>query len=176
MRSLSFASAVAVVATLGLVVVDARALNRAPPPMEFTKDGKAFQWSIAHGVTGGLILSGPLEADGSNISMVIACSGLRSGAIQTRFYEPKANAAQLRLRTADRVFRVYRGIETSGSRTFVAGSGDLPDGFFKSLASSANVAVEYAGQVTTFPGPGQPLVKHFHRYCSSLSRRAAVDE
>lgn len=176
MRIVLSASGVAVAATLGFVVMEAQALDRAAPSTEFTRDGKSYRWGVAHGVTGGLILSGPQEADGSNVSLVITCSGLRSGAIQARFYEPKTDATQLRLRTGDRVFSVHSGIQTFGARSFVEGSGDLPGGFFKSLARSANVSMEYADQVTTFPGPGELMVEHFHRYCSSLSRRAGIDE
>jgi len=154
----------------------ARALDLAPAAKVFVKDGESYRWQVAHGVTGSVNLSGPLRPDGSNIDLVITCSGLRSGGIQARFYEPKADGAQLRLRTVDRVFRVHRGVQTFGARSFVEGHGDLPDGFFKSLADTPTVSVEYAGQVTVFPGPGAPLVEHFHRYCSSLARRAAADE
>lgn len=151
-------------------------LDRAPPPKDFVQDGVSYHWRVAHGVTGSLSLDGLKTADGYDLSLVLSCSGLRSGGVQARFYEPKPNAAQLRVRTADTVFRVYRGINEFREHSFVEGHGDLPDGYLKSLATSPTVTVEYAGQSRTFPGPGKALAEHFGRYCSELSQRAARDE
>lgn len=172
----------AVSALAALIVVGsaaappARALDLAPAPKVFIKDGESYRWQVAHGVTGGLILSGPLRADGSNIDLVITCSGLRSGGVQVRFYEPKPGASQLRLRTATSVFRVPRGAQTYEARAFLEGRGDVPRNFFKALARTPTISVEYAGQSTDFAGPGVALTEHFQRYCSSLARRAVVDE
>jgi hypothetical protein len=166
---------------VGLVVgaawaVHAMATDRAPPPKAFVQGGQAYHWSVAHGVTGGLLLIGPARADGSNVDLVLSCSGLKSGGVQARFYEPAANAAQLRVRTADTVFRVYRGVETLREHSFVGGQGDMPDGYLGSLARTPTISIEYADRVTTFPGPGKALAEHFGRYCSELARRATRDE
>jgi hypothetical protein len=154
----------------------AMATDRAPPPRDFVQGGQAYRWSVAHGVTGGLLLSGSARADGSNVDLVLTCSGLKSGGVQARFYEPAANAAQLRVRTTDAVFRVHRGVETIRERDFVGGQGDMPDGYLSSLARTPVISIEYAGRVTTFPGPGKALAEHFARYCSELARRATRDE
>ncbi len=156
--------------------VHAMANDRAPPPKDFVQYGQAYQWSVAHGITGGLLLAGPPHADGSNVDLVLTCSGLRSGGVQARFYAPVAYASQLRVRTVDAVFRVSRGIETQGHRTFVEGQGDMPDGYLSSLARTPSISIEYADRVTNFPGPGKALAEHFGRYCSELARRAARDE
>jgi hypothetical protein len=156
--------------------VHAMATDRAPLPKDFVKGGQAYHWSVAHGVTGGLLLSGPARPDGSNVDLVLSCSGLKSGGVQARFYAPAANSAQLRVRTVDTVFRVYRGVETIRERSFVGGQGDMPDGYLSSLTRTPTISIEYAGRVTTFPGPGKALAEHFGRYCSELARRAARDE
>lgn len=174
-------TALQTVTGLGLVIgaawaVHAMATDRAPPSKDFVQGGQAYDWSVAHGVTGGLLLSGPTRADGSNVDLVLSCSGLKSGGVQARFYEPAANAVQLRVRTSDTVFRVYRGVEIIRERNFVGGQGDMPDGYLSSLARTPMISIEYGGRVTTFPGPGKALAEHFGRYCSELARRATRDE
>jgi len=173
--ALRSAAAVALLAG-GVWAVHAMATDRAPPPKYFVQQGQSYHWSVAHGVSGGLVLVGPARADGSNVDLVLSCSGLRSGGVQARFFEPAANASQLRVRTADTAFRVYRGIETVGAQSFVSGHGDLPDGYLRSLARTPTISIEYADQVTTFPGPGKALAEHFSRYCAKLAERASRDE
>lgn len=63
----------------GLVIgaawaVHAMATDRAPSPKDFLQGGQAYHWGVAHGVTGGLLLSGPARADGSNVDLVLSCS------------------------------------------------------------------------------------------------------
>ncbi|PHY19398.1 hypothetical protein [Caulobacter sp. BP25] len=173
--ALRTATAVALLAG-GAWAVHAMATDSAPPRKYFVQHGHSYHWSVAHGVTGGLLLVGPARADGSNVDLVLSCSGLKSGGVQARFYAPAANAAQLRVRTTDTVFRVYRGVETQGERSFVGGQGDMPDGYLSSLARTPTLSIEYADRVTTFPGPGEALAGHFGRYCAELAKRAARDE
>jgi hypothetical protein len=154
----------------------AMGVDRAPPPKTFTQYGQTYQWGVAHGVTGGLIMSGPPRADGSNVDLVLTCSGLRSGGVVAHLYEPQVDAVQLRVRTQDTVFRVRRGIETFKGRSYVDGQGDMPDGYLRSLATTPTVSVEYGDRVTAFPGPGKALAQHFGRYCAELARTASHDE
>ncbi len=155
---------------------DAIGADLAPPAKTFVQDGKSYRWSVAHGATGGLLLIGPSRADGSNVELSLGCSGLKSGGVAAHFYEPQADAAQLRVRTDRAVFRVYRGVQTYKGRSYVDGYGDLPDGYLGSLASTATVSVEYGARVTTFPGPGKALAEHLGQYCAQLAKRAARDE
>nr|WP_295113200.1 hypothetical protein [uncultured Caulobacter sp.] len=169
----------AIVAIAGATFVfqaTAMGVDRAPPPKTFTQYGQTYQWGVAHGVTGGLIMSGPPRADGSNVGLVLSCSGLRSGGVVAHLYEPQVDAAQLRVRTQGAVFRVQRGIETFKGRSYVDGQGDMPDGYLRSLASTGTVSIEYGDRVTTFPGPGKALAEHFGRYCAQLAQRALHDE
>ena len=154
----------------------AMGVDLAPPAKTFVQDGRSYRWAVAHGVTGGLIMAGPQRADGSNVELTLGCSGLKSGDIVARLYEPQANAAQLRLRTEDSVFRVYRGIQEFHGHSYVEGRGDMPNGYLRSLARTATVSVEYGDRVTTFPGPGTALAEHFGRYCAQLAYRATRDE
>ena len=166
------AAAVAVTAIDAL----AKTFDHAPPPKIFQHEGGSYQWSVAHGLTGSLSVSGPWGGSGAKMDLVLTCSGLTSGGVQARFYAPQPNTPQLRVRTADAVFRVRSGINDVGGPKFVEGEGDLPQGYLKSLATTPTVSVEYAGQVTTFPGPGKPLAEHFGRYCAGLAQQASRDE
>ncbi|KSB87309.1 hypothetical protein AS593_21915 [Caulobacter vibrioides] len=150
--------------------------DRVPPQKPFVKDGAEYHWSLAHGVTGGLLLIGPERAGGGNVELVLSCSGLKSGGMQARFYAPAGGAAQLRLRADDMVFRVRQRVETFGEQSFVGGNGDLPDNYFDALAKAPTVTVEYAGQATVFAGPGEAHTRHFARYCGELAERASRDE
>jgi hypothetical protein len=140
--------------------------------------GETYQWSVAHGLTGSISISGPYRSNQSaqDLGLVLTCSGLTSGGVQARFYSPQPNTPQLRVRTADAVFRVRSSIYDVGGPKFVQGQGDLPSGYLKSLGSTHTVSVEYAGQITTFPGPGKALAEHFGRYCAELAQRASHDE
>jgi hypothetical protein len=162
----------------------AMANDGAPPAKDFVRDGQSYRWSVAHGVTGALAVTGPIRSTSEGAArveigrtyLVLGCSGLKSAAVQARFYGPVANATQLRVRTADAVFRVRAGTEVLGDQTFVGGHGDLPDGYLASLARAPTVSIEYGGQVATLPGPGKALAEHFGRYCAQLAQRASHDE
>ncbi len=170
---------VVLVAAAGAVTaIDALAktLDRAPPAKTFVHQGETYQWNVAHGLTGSLSVAGPLKPDGAGLGLVLTCSGLTSGGVQARFYAPQPNTPQLRVRTADTVLRVRSSIYDVGGPKFVEGRGDLPKGYLSSLATTPTVSVEYAGQVTTFPGPGKALAEHFSRYCAELAQHAAHDE
>jgi hypothetical protein len=162
----------------------AREAQRAPADVSFSQGGQQYKWGVANGVTGALSLG--REVDVRTVGadtvktyateLVVACSGLRSGALQARLYSPQAGAAQLRLTAGPSVFRVYRGVQDVGARPFVDGHGDLPDGFFSALAETPTISVAYGDKVTTFPGPGKALTVFFQNYCRSLAQRASRDE
>lgn len=166
----------AAVVTVTAIDALAKTFDRAPPPKVFDHAGGSYQWDVAHGLTGSLSVSGPWGGSGAKMDLVLTCSGLTSGGVQARFYAPQPNTPQLRVRTADAVLRVRSGINDVGGPKFVEGHGDLPKGYFASLATTPTVSVEYAGQVTTFPGPGKPLAEHFGRYCAELAQHASRDE
>lgn len=190
----SMAALGAVTAIVGAVfVIQAFAMrvDRAPPEKAFTRDGGTYRWGVAHGLTGSLSISGPIQSftepprrageepirvETGDMSLVLTCSGLKSGGVQARFYAPKPGTMQLRVRTDDSVFRVRPRNQVLGGPDFVEGQGDLPDDYLKSLASTRTVSVEYAGQATSFPGPGKALAEHFGRYCAQLAQRASHDE
>jgi hypothetical protein len=169
----------------------AMGVDRAPPPKTFVQGGETYRWSVAHGLTGSIAISGPIRSfteppsrpgdqptrvETGNMYLVLTCSGMTSGGLQARFYAPKPPTLQLRLRTDDAVFRVRPRANDLGGANFVEGQGDLPDGYLQSLARTETVSVEYADQATTFPGPGKALTEHFGRYCRQLAQRASHDE
>ncbi|MBO9559774.1 MAG: hypothetical protein J7515_14485 [Caulobacter sp.] len=189
---LTVVGALVVLGVAGGKIADART-DRAPGPKTFSQDGQAYQWSVAHGVTGSVSLSrevpvpavsglkAMIKDSGASArayvpELVISCSGVHSGGFQARFYAPQGGAAQLRLTAGKSVFRTYRGTQALGGRTFVEGHGDLPEGFFDALAAAPTVSVAYGDRTTTFPGPGPALARHFERYCQSLADRASRDE
>lgn len=169
---------------MGLASAQTPDIDRKPDDKVFEQNGRTYMWDVAHGLTGSLSLSRKAGASvlpsGDptivwDIDIVLTCSGVASGRLQTRKFAP-ANAPQIRLRMGDVVFRVAPEIQELAGRRFVHGRGDLPTGFFAALASADTVSVEYGGQALTFAGPGAPLADHFHRYCQGLARQAAKDE
>jgi len=166
-------------------------VDRAPPPKTFVQRGDTYRWSAAHGLTGSIAISGPIRSftqpplqsgdepvrvETGDMYLVLTCSGLTSGGVQARFYAPKPPTLQLRVRTDDAVFRVRPRANDVGGADFVEGQGDLPAHYLDSLARTETISVEYADQVTTFPGPGRALAEHFGRYCRQLAQRASHDE
>lgn len=171
--------AVILLSVLGLgfsAQVLAQAFDHAPPPMPFVLKGQPHEWRVAHGLTGSVSFSGPVGPDGREQGLVLTCSGLTSGGVQARFYAPAPYSPQLRVRTDDAVFRVRSHPYNVGGPDFVEGHGDLPEGYLASLASTKTLSIEYAGQVTTVPGPGKALAEHFGAYCRELAQRASHDE
>lgn len=155
--------------------VFAQALDRAPDQY-FVQNGQTLRWGAAHGIVGSVSVAGPVGPDGRELGLVLTCSGLTSGGVQARFYAPRPHTPQLRVRMDDVVLRVRPKTYNIGGPDFVEGQGDLPAGYFKSLAKTQTISVEYDGQVTTFPGPGEVLARHFGRYCAELARKASHDE
>lgn len=174
---------VAVLLASGFAAAQTPVIDRKPDDKQFELRGQSYRWSVAHGVAGSVLLTrqnGTRSSPSGTVTrwdteIVLTCSGVTSGGLQTRLFAP-ANARQIRLRTGNVVFRVRSMPEEQVGRKFVQGQGDLPTGFFAALASAETVAVEYGSETLTIPGPGAPLAEHFQRYCEALAVRAAKDE
>jgi len=174
---------VAVLLASGFAAAQTPGFDRRPDDKQFELGGQRYRWGVAHGVTGSVMLTRQSEQQSLppgmvtrwDVEIVLTCSGVASGGLQTRMFAP-TNAPQIRLMTGDVVFRVRSMPEEQAGRTFVKGQGDLPTGLFAALASAETVAVEYGSETLTIPGPGAPLAEHFQRYCETLAVRAAKDE
>lgn len=136
----------------------------------FIQDGQTYTWSIANGATGGLALS-----RGSSTELILSCSGIASGGLQVRAFQP-GTAKQLRMRLNETVFRMRAVPAELGGKHFVEGRGDLPTAFFDALARAAAIFVEYGDQQRSFRAPGKDVAGQLERYCVYLAGRAADDE
>lgn len=154
--------------------------DRAPKDKHFTLDGVPYHWTVAHGVTGGLLLIGPARADGGNVTLALGCKNLKSGMVgarlETAVSQMKSNETmvpgELIFRAGELVLRTPGKPEAPGTLS-IAGDIALPPDYFAALAKTAMVSIGYESRNYIFVGPGKGLSRHFERYCAKLDARQA---
>ena len=134
----------------------------------FQQDGSTYEWALAHGVTGSLLL---VRVDGAGRGIpeiVMTCHDRTRGGLQIR--RPEAEATPASIIAGDTTFDVDL-TPVSDFAGVVQGEGYFPNGWFQALAKAAAIRIDYGGERLEFPGPGAPSVNHYKRYCTQLARR-----
>ena len=129
----------------------------------------AYEWVLAHGVTGSLSLS-RIEPGGIGRPFVImTCRNLGVGGLQIR--EATAGQGELSVTAAGETFSVPPVSDGGQNGPSFYGEGALPTDWFDLLAMSATLTIGYGGQTMDVPAPGADAVGHYRRYCTKLQNR-----
>lgn len=142
--------------------VDPAPANR----VAFNSEGAAYEWQLAHGSSGSLMLVRLDDIGRGRPQVMITCDDRQTGGLQ--FRGALAGDGALSASTPDARF-VVDAVAVDGFDTAVAqGAGRFPSGWFRALAATNVVRFESSEAVFETPAPGAAAVGHLERYCRTL--------
>ena len=129
----------------------------------------AYEWVLAHGVTGSLSLS-RIEPGGIGRPLLImTCRNLSVGGLQIR--DATAGEGDLSVTAAGEPFSVPSVPDDPWAGPSFSGEGVLPPDWFDMLAMSTTLTIGYGAKILEVPAPGIEAVGHYERYCTKLQNR-----
>lgn len=130
----------------------------------------AYEWVLAHGVTGSLSLS-RIEPGGiGRPFLIMSCRNLSVGRLQIR--DATAGEGALSVLAAGENFSVPSAPEDARAGPSFSGEGLLPPDWFDMLAMSTTLTIGYGGKTLEVPAPGAAAVGHYERYCTKLQNQS----
>ena len=158
-------SMIALAAVLALAAC-APPVDHAPPRPTFVLDGATYEWALAHGAKGGLLL---LQMDGVGTGkpiVIMTCRNRTLGGLQIRYSE--ARQGPVTVEAGDATFAVDAVAVNDLNTPAFEGEGPLPTGWFRALAKAEVLQITYETKTVVVQGPGAPSVEHYERYCTRL--------
>ncbi len=145
-------------------------VDRAPPSEVFRKDGKTYEWGLAHGVTGGLFILRRDSAGHGVPYVVMTCDNRRRGAVQLRGDLAHAGPVEITARGVTFSAETILEDPSRGVGPIAEGKGYFAPDWFHALSAADVVTVSSGGRVFEAPGPGA-AADHYKRYCTTLEKR-----
>lgn len=159
---------------LALALAACSAAEEPPPASRAVSFGGAaggYEWGVANGAKGGLLLSATEDGVGKPV-LVITCDNERIGGLQARVFRPEPVPAELELTAGETVMRVTARRRLVGNQAVVDGEGVLPEGWAAALGATRSLKVRYGYQGIEVQGPGREKADMFGRHCRDLQARA----
>lgn len=142
------------------------------PALSFNVQGGTFEWTVANGGKGGLLLGRTTEDGAVQPVLVITCDGLRRGGLQARLFTADPGPLPLELTAGDAVMSVPTRRGLVGSQPTLEGEGAMPEGWAEALGAASVLKLRYSDQGIEVQGPGPEKAGAFGAHCRELDARS----